>query len=455
MSAHFENALLIIRKLKAAGFSAFIVGGAVRDRELGIDAKDYDIATDAAPDDIKSLFERVVPVGEKFGVMLVIINSHPYEIARFRTESGYTDGRRPEHVAPATVQEDAFRRDFTINALYFDPDTDRVIDYTGGLSDIKNRIIRSVGDACKRFTEDRLRLLRAVRFAARFDFSIEADTYAAIKDQASEITVISAERIGAELALMMSGPNPGRALSLLDQSGLLVGILPEIAALKGVEQPPQFHPEGDVFEHTRLMLELFGGGALTLGGGSLTLGLGILLHDVGKPSTKTFSDRIRFHGHDAAGAGIAAKILSRLRQPKAVIERVTTLVKNHMRFIPAAEMKESTFRRLIAMEGFNELLELYRLDCLGSFGKLDGYEYVLKRMERQERELPKPLISGKDLLAQGHKSGPNIGKILDLVKDAQLEGELSERGDALQWVLKKHPAKKSRGNRKQKSNLPD
>jgi len=427
-----KDALEIVKRLRDAGFRAYFAGGAVRDMIMGVESEDYDIATDASPEEVAGLFARVVPVGKRFGVSLVVLDGGSYEVAQFRTDGAYTDGRRPEKVAPSNELEDVRRRDFTINALMYDPIEDRILDPVGGRRDIERRIIRTVGDPGERFAEDKLRILRAVRFAARFDFTIEPETMSALKTHVPGIHEVSAERIGEELAKMFAGPHPDRALALLDETGLLDALLPEVSAMKGVRQPVRFHPEGDVFEHTRRMLELFGGG-------TVTLAFGILLHDVGKPETFTEDDRIRFNRHDVVGAEKAEEIMRRLRFSKAVTERVGMLVRNHMRFIHVKEMRPSTFRRFIAMEGFDELLELFRLDCLASHGSLELYDFVRREMEKGGDTLPEPLISGRDLLASGYEEGPLIGEILRDVMDAQLEGRVRTRREALSYVRRCHP----------------
>jgi len=443
-----ENALKIVRRLRDAGFRAYFAGGAVRDMIMGVESGDYDIATDASPEEVAALFTRVVPVGKRFGVSLVVLGGKSYEVAQFRTDGVYTDGRRPEKVEPSNELEDVRRRDFTINALMYDPVEERILDPVGGRRDIERRIIRTVGDPGERFAEDKLRILRAVRFAARFGFTIEPETMRALKTHGPGIHEVSAERIGEELAKMFTGPHPDRALALLDETGLLDVLLPEVAAMKGVRQPVRFHPEGDVFEHTKRMLEIFGGG-------TVTLAFGILLHDVGKPETFTEDDRIRFNRHDVAGAEKAEEIMRRLRFSKAVVERVKMLVRNHMRFIHVEKMRPSTFRRFIAMEGFDELLELFRLDCLASHGSLELYEFVREEMEKGRAVLPEPLISGKDLLALGYEEGPLIGEILKDVMDAQLEGRIGTREEALSYVRRRHPPRRRPRNPRRRNNRRD
>ncbi|MFC1694315.1 CCA tRNA nucleotidyltransferase [Candidatus Latescibacterota bacterium] len=432
-----HHAMDIINRLRKAGFRAFIVGGAVRDMVMGLEPKDYDIATDASQKDVERLFDKVSPVGAQFGVSLVFLDGKPYEVAQFRMDGEYIDGRRPLGIEPATELEDIKRRDFTINAMMYDPVEDRIIDLIGGENDITDRVIRTVGDPDIRFAEDRLRMLRAVRFAAQFNFIIKTDTMNSLKYHANHITDVSNERIGDELSKMFTCPHPDLALTLLDETGLLEVVLPEIAALKGIEQPPDYHPEGDVFEHTRYMLGLFGGG-------SPTLAFAVLLHDVGKPVTITKTDRLRFHRHEEAGAAIAVRILKHLRFSRDTIARVEALVRNHMRFMHVKQMRRSTLKRFIAMDGFDELLELFRLDCLASHGSLDLYEFVKDELQLQLKHeeslsLPNPLINGHDLIALGYKPGPLFKKIFSDVMDAQLDGRLAAKEEALKFVQRNFP----------------
>ena len=444
----------IVRTLRAHGFSAYIVGGAVRDMVLDIEPEDYDIVTDAGTDDVNRLFDRVYPIGEKFGVNLVMMGGMPFEVARFRSESDYRDGRRPDIVQPSNAEEDVRRRDFTMNALLYDPMSKQVIDRVGGLEDIRKGILRTVGDPDRRFREDHLRMLRAVRFAARFGFTIEAGAFDAIRCNASLIVQVSSERAGEELKKMITGPHPARALELLDETNLLHEILPEVDAMKGTEQPADFHPEGDVFEHTRRMFELLGGGA------SISLALGVLLHDVGKPVTMTTDDRIGFNRHEEAGAILTRNILARLRFPRSTIDQVVMLVKNHMRFIHMREMRESTRRRFMAMDGFGELLELFRLDCLGSHGDLGIWEYASAEYQKfldeaPSGELPRPLVTGNDLVAAGYDPGPRMGEILRLLHDAQLEGEIATREEALEFAARLFPPDRPSRSPERRKNRPD
>jgi poly(A) polymerase len=422
----------IVSRLRAAGYKAFIVGGAVRDMVMGLEPKDYDIATDASPEEVERLFERVHPVGAKFGVSLIIMGENTYEVAMFRKDGVYEDGRRPAGVDRSDEIGDVKRRDFTINALLYDPADDRIIDHVGGVGDIENRIIRTVGDPFLRFDEDRLRMLRAVRFAARFGFAIESGTMEAIRANARHISSVSPERIGEELAKMFTGQHPDSSLALLDESGLLERVLPEVAAMKAVEQQPEYHPEGDVFEHTRLMLHLFGGG-------SVVMAFAALLHDVGKPPAFSRTDRVRFTGHDEVGAEMAENILRRLRLNGETVTRVRGLVRNHMKFQNVPGMRKSTLRRFMAQPHFEELLELHRLDRLAGNRDLSTYHFLKERMEHPDEEagdltLPPPFLRGGNLIELGIEPGPVFGRILSEALDAQLEGVIASQSEALEWV---------------------
>ncbi len=439
----------IVQRLRGEGFQAFIVGGAVRDMVMGIPPKDYDIATDASPEEVERLFERVYPVGAKFGVSMVLLGKNTYEVAMFRRDGAYVDGRRPTRVDRSDEVEDVRRRDFTINALLYDPEKDRIYDHVGGVEDIQRGIIRSVGDPFQRFEEDRLRMLRAVRFAARFGFVIEPKTMEAIRRNAVRVVSVSFERIGEELSRMFTGSHPELALDLLDESGLLEVALPEVAALKGVEQSPEHHPEGDVYAHTRLMLKLFGGG-------SQVMAFAALLHDIGKPATFTLTDRARFNRHDEIGAEIAETVLRRLRFSGDTITRVHELVRKHMQFMNVPRMKRSTLLRFMARPDFGELLELHRLDCLASHCDLSTYDFLKGEMRREREEnhpltLPEPLLRGDDLIALGMEPGPQFGEILREAMDAQLEGAIRTKDDALKMARENwspHPSRKTLPRRK-------
>lgn len=428
-------ALEIVQKLRAAGHQAYCAGGCVRDLLLDREPKDYDVATDATPDQVVSLFPDALQVGARFGVVVV----HTIEVATFRNDGAYTDGRRPDSVSyTKDPQEDARRRDFTINGMFYDPVEKKILDYVGGEADLRAGMIRAIGDAERRFQEDHLRLLRAVRFAARLGFRIEEGTWAALVQMQASIKSASAERLRDELTLILTEGGARRGFELMDSSGLLAVLLPEITKMKGVAQPPEFHPEGDVWTHTFMMLE-------SLRQPSLTLAWGVLLHDVGKPPTfraaKDTGDRIRFNDHAAVGARMAADICARLRFSGRDTDRVVALVENHLRFIDVPRMKPSTLKRFLRLDGFDEHLELHRLDCLSSHRKLDTYEYVRDLVARlgPEEIKPAPLLSGHDLIALGYLPGPAFQKILREVEDAHLEGTLHTTAQARAWVLARFP----------------
>ena len=420
----------IVAQLRAAGYQAYLVGGCVRDLLLGRAPKDFDVATDARPDRVSELFERSEQVGAHFGVVLVRENASQVEVATFRSDDSYSDGRRPDAVHfEGDPRQDAMRRDFTINALLLDPDTSQVLDFTGGREDLRRRVVRAIGDPEERFQEDHLRLIRAVRFAARLDFEIEAATMEAIQRLHGLIVKVSPERVRDELARILTEGGARRGFELLDETGLLGDILPEVAAMKGVAQPPEFHPEGDVWTHTMLLLE-------KLRHPTVTLAAGALLHDVGKPPTFRVADRIRFDGHVEEGVRLAHGILTRLRFSGEQTEQIEALIANHMRFMHTGQMRESTMKRFLRMDNFIEHLELHRLDCLSSTGKLDTYKRVLARLEElgEEELRPKPLLTGRDLIEQGYEPGPAFGKMLAAVEDAQLEGRVRSREEALELV---------------------
>jgi poly(A) polymerase len=430
-----EAAEQVIERLRSAGFEAYLVGGCVRDLLLQRAPKDWDVATSATPAQAAPLFDTVREVGRHFGVLRVRSGAEWIEVATYRAEGTYTDGRHPDAVRFTDAREDALRRDFTVNALLLDPQTNAVLDFVGGQADLRAKLIRAVGDPTARFTEDALRLLRAVRFACRLGFTIEPATWSALQHEAARIRGTSAERVRDELLAVLTGPMPRRGLELLQESGLLPHILPEIAALRGVQQGARHHPEGDVWEHTLRMFE-------HAEHPSPMLALGILLHDVGKPSTRTEADgEVRFYGHVEAGCTIAARVLERLRIPNRIAAGVLELVGQHMRFLDAGRMKKSTLRRFVLQENFGELLELHRLDALGSRGDLTSWERVRAEQAALAREVPptRPLLSGHDLQALGHAPGPRLGEILAGLVDAQLEGEVVDRDAARLWVERHYP----------------
>jgi len=421
-------AIETIGVLRSHGYTALLVGGCVRDRLLGIAPKDFDIATSALPADIARLFPRSQLVGAHFGVSLLTeAPGVEVEVATLRCEGAYSDGRRPDEVTfVADPAMDARRRDFTINGLFEDPLSGEIFDYVGGRSDLRSRSIRAIGDPALRFEEDHLRMLRAVRFAARLGFAIESDTSAAIRQQAARILLISAERVRDELTRILTQANARRGLELLDDAGLLVQLLPEIKAFQGVEQPPEFHPEGDVWIHVMMMLD-------QLRQPTPTLAWGVLLHDVGKPPTFRRADRIRFDGHAEVGAAMAEKILTRLKFSHDDSEQVSSLVANHMRFKDIRKMRISTLKRFLRLPHFEEHLELHRLDCLSSNRRTDSYEYAQAMLSEFGKEQLRPvsLITGNDLIAAGYPAGPRFKQALAAVETAQLEGEIHSGAEAL------------------------
>ncbi len=425
-----ELARKIVTTLKSSGHLAYFVGGCVRDVLLGGEPKDYDVATDARPDQITALFPNSGLVGAHFGVVLVREQGAQVEVATFRSDHAYADGRHPAGVNFETdPRQDVLRRDFTINALLLDPDRDEVLDFVGGRDDLRNRLIRAIGDPEARFREDHLRLLRAVRFASRLDYQIEPATFDAIGQLHGLIITVSAERVRDELVRILTEGGARRGFELLDATGLLSDILPEIAAMKGVAQPPEYHPEGDVWTHTLMLLE-------NLRNPSATLALGALLHDVGKPPTFRVADRIRFDGHVEKGVEMASAILNRLRFSNEEIRQVLALVANHMRFKDAPQMKVSTLKRFLRLENFSEHLELHRLDCVSSHGHLENYELVRQSMQElpEEQLKPEPLITGADLIAAGYRPGPAFARILAAVEDAQLESKIQNTEAAMALV---------------------
>jgi poly(A) polymerase len=470
-----QHATRIVQTLRERGHQAYFAGGCVRDLLLGREPADYDVATDATPRQVMQIFPQTYAVGEQFGVVLVpseAVNTKAettkdtkghegegpttqssqrpehsstrmtVEVATFRADIGYSDGRHPDEVRfTKDPREDAERRDFTINGMMLDPATNEILDFVGGRADLAAEVIRAIGDAERRFEEDKLRMLRGVRFAARFDYQIEPATLAAIQKLASKIHQVSFERVREELTKMLVEGHARQAFELLDLSGLLREVLPEIAAMKGVEQPPQFHPEGDVFVHTLLLLEKLRPDAS--GSISKTLAGGALLHDVGKPPTfRVAPDRIRFDGHVDVGMKMAADILSRLRFSNYETQQILALVANHMRFADVQRMKQSTLKKFLRMPDFDEHLELHRIDCLSSHGHLDLYEYSREQLHSMPPEeiRPKPLISGRDLMAAGYQPGPLFKEILTAVEDAQLEGRLASADAAIEFVRREFPS---------------
>ena len=453
------TAVEIVRHLQSAGFSAFWVGGCVRDFLLGREPGDYDIATSARPEQVEKLFKRTVAVGKKFGVLVVLEGGHQFQVATYRAEADYRDGRHPEQVTFGDAQADAQRRDFTVNGLFYDPIAEKLHDWVGGEKDLRAKIIRTIGVPEERFAEDHLRLLRAVRFAAQLGFEIEPQTLAAVRSLASKIELISAERIRDELIKLFSPPTFGvppsggktrlvseppeggtpnstpaaRGLVLLLKSGLLPGVLPEVIATLACEQSPDFHPEGTVFEHIRLMLEQLPPGAHP------SLPWAVILHDIAKPATAELdpaTGKIHFYGHEKVGAALAERILTRLRFPRKQIEEIVACVRQHMQFKDVKQMRKATLRRLLMRKTFPLELELHRLDCLGSHGDLGHYEYLVAQAAELEKKpaIRPPLLTGTDLIALGMKPGPAMGALLAEIREKQLQDELKTPRQARAWV---------------------
>ena len=431
-SAMEKTARDVAARLRESGHLAYLAGGCVRDIVRGETPKDFDIATDANPEAVQKLFPHTYAVGAHFGVILVVENGFQFEVATFRADDVYVDGRRPRAVHFSSPEEDAKRRDFTINGMFYDPVAEKVIDFVGGRADIEAELVRAIGDPAQRFAEDRLRMLRAVRFATVLDYQIDNQTWDALLANAVSINEISAERIREELVRMFLSPNRTRGWDLLDSSGLMRAILPEIDAMKGCAQPEQFHPEGDVFEHTRLMLQFLPEKV------SVPLVFAVLLHDVAKPRTATVDNtgRIRFNEHDRIGAEMTEEIMRRLRFSGAEIDATVEMVRQHMVFKDVPKMRVAKLKRFMARPTFDDELELHRVDCQGSHRMLDNYEFLLRKREEFANEpiIPPPLVRGDDLIALGLKPGPKFGEILEAVETRQLEGTLSTSEEALEWV---------------------
>jgi tRNA nucleotidyltransferase/poly(A) polymerase len=422
----FDLALRILHSLRQRRFEAFLAGGCVRDRLRGVTPNDYDVATNARPEAVQALFPRHVAIGKAFGVIIVVDGDARVEVTTYRAEGPYSDGRHPDAVTFSDLETDVRRRDFTINGMMWDPAADRVIDLVGGRDDLAARRLRTIGDAAARFEEDRLRMLRAVRFACELGFSIDPSTADAVRAQAPAILRVSAERIREELKRILVSPERDRGLQLLLDLGLLRPILPEVADLVGVAQPPEFHPEGDVFTHTALCLR-------HLEPPAWPLALATLLHDVGKPPTYSVSDRIRFHEHDKVGAEAGRTICDRLKLSNDEKERVIWVIEKHMAFKDVQQMRPSTLKRLLGHPFFSDLLAMHRADRLASGADLSNYDFCLARLRELPHEAlrPKALINGHDLLALGLPPGPQIGKILREVEDAQLDGAVTTKEEAL------------------------
>jgi len=430
------RATTIVCRLREAGHEAYFVGGCVRDILRGVEPGDYDIVTSARPEEICSLFSHTVPVGISFGVVVVVEDGYSYEVATFRAESGYEDGRRPSHVEFTSAYGDVRRRDFTVNALLMDPITNDIIDYVDGRNDIEDRVIRTIGNPDERFAEDHLRMLRAIRLSANLGYSIDPDTFLTIKRHAFEIKRISAERIRDELTKLLTRGGARRGMEMMSETSLLAEILPEVDCLRGIEQPPAFHPEGDVWEHTLRMLDL-----LPAGKGAENdsrLAWGILLHDVGKARTRSADDSgIHFYGHVREGERIAEALMRRLRFSRADMETVIALIHYHMLFMNVTDMRPNRLKRFLRMPDFQLHLELHRMDCLASHGFLDNHEFCWRKlMEVVDDELHPPrLLTGDDLVDMGFSPSPLFGEILDAVEDAQLDGKISTCDEARRLVM--------------------
>ncbi len=431
-----ELATDIVRRLQGAGFAAWWVGGCVRDLRLGREPQDYDIATSALPAQIEALFSRTVPVGRQFGVVVVVEDGRQFQVATFRAEADYQDGRHPEQVSFGDAQADARRRDFTVNGLFFDPIRDVLHDWVGGEADLRAKIIRTIGEPEERFAEDHLRLLRAVRFAAQLGFEIAPGTVAALQARAGQIRTVSAERVREELVKLFRPPHAARGLDLLRVGGLLEQLLPELAATATCEQSPDFHPEGTVFNHLRLMLARMPADAHE------SLPWAVLLHDVAKPVTATrdpATGSIHFYGHERIGAEMTRAILERLRFPRKQTEEIAGCVRHHMQFKDAPQMRKATLRRMLLRPTFPLELELHRLDCLGSHGQLDVYDLLVAQAEQLARQpaLRPPLLTGHDLIALGLEPGPALGALLREARERQLQDELTTPAQARQWARQK------------------
>ncbi len=414
-----SSALKILRTLRTHGFTALFAGGCVRDMLMGKDPGDYDIVTDAAPDQVRQIFKRTVPVGIQFGIVIVVMKGKKFEVAQFRNTTNPGD----------RLREDAIHRDFTINGMFYDPFSEHLFDYVGGQRDIEQKIIRAIENPYDRFVEDKLRMMRAIRFAVLYNYTIDPAAFAVIQEFSSEINDVSVERIRGELSKILTSPHPDQGIRLLDRGRLLEHILPEITAMKGVLQPVEFHPEGDVFTHTLIMLQ-------QMKNPSPEFAMGVLLHDVGKPKTYTKTDRIRFHDHAHVGANIAEEICARLKFSTKSTEKIVVLVKDHLKFFDAPQMKKSTLKRFMRQEYFTDLLELHRLDCLSSNKALRYYHFCQAKLEefRKEPAHPPRLLSGKDLIDLGFTPGSIFRQVLDYIEDAQLEGIISTKSQALDLV---------------------
>lgn len=428
----------MISRLRQNGFETYFVGGCVRDFIRGVTPGDYDIVTSAKPDDVIALFERTVPVGAKFGVVMVIEGGHPFEVATFRSDDVYEDGRRPTRIHYASVKEDVLRRDFTVNGLLMDPINGEITDYVGGREDIQYKILRTIGDPVLRFNEDYLRMLRAIRFAANLDFTLDEAAKTAIASNAPRILSVSAERIQDELNKILTRGGARRGFELLSETGLLREILPEVGEMRGVEQPPRFHPEGDVWEHTLIMLDTLS--SETAPGTNPMLAWAALLHDVGKPLTRTEDEKgVHFYGHVKWGETIASNILNRLRFSRVQRQIILDLIHQHMVFMNVQKMRKARLKRFLRMPDFDLHLQLHRLDCLASHGMLDHYDFCRDQLQRMEPEdlQPPRLLTGDDLVKMGFEPGKMMGVMLRTLEEEQLEGRILTREQAIEFVQRR------------------
>jgi poly(A) polymerase len=426
-----QEAARIVLQLRSAGFEAYFVGGCVRDFVMGVVPVDYDIVTSALPDQVMALFNRTVAIGAKFGVVAVIVEGHSFEVATFRNDDVYIDGRRPSNVHFTSAKEDVFRRDFTVNGLLMDPITGEITDYVNGLADIEKKIVCTIGDPDKRFQEDHLRMLRAIRFTANLNFNLNSFTQESIAKNVAQIQTISSERIQDELKKLLCRGGARMGLELMAQTGMLREILPEVDAMQGVEQPPRFHPEGDVWQHTLIMLEILSEENRTEA--NPVLAWGALLHDVGKPVSRTDDENgVHFYGHAKQGEQIADEIMHRLKFSRAQREAVLDLILQHMNFMNVQKMRPARLKRFLRMPDFDLHLELHRLDCLSSHGMLDNYQFCRNQLENfaVEELHPPRLLSGDDLIAMGFAPGKIIGEILHALEDQQMEGIVNSKDEA-------------------------
>ena len=429
-----DAAIGVAKKLRDAGFTVYFAGGCVRDALLERDASDYDVVTDATPNQVQKIFPKADAVGAHFGVILVKEEGIHFEVATFRTDGSYHDGRRPENVEYSSPEKDSQRRDFTVNGLFQDPQTGEVIDFVNGKADLEAGLIRAIGNPEERFQEDALRLMRAVRFTAVLDFELDPVTWKAVCDNSHLLEKIAIERVQIEFNKILISPNRRRGLELLVESGLINYFLPEVLDLIGCEQPPQFHPEGDVYVHTCMMLEMIGDKEV-----DLSLALSVLLHDIGKPATFSYdeeAERIRFNGHESVGAEMSEEILRRMKYSNEMISDVRVMVANHMKFMHVMDMRISKLKRFMSRDTFAHEMELHRVDCASSNGIMENYNFVMKKRDEFANQplIPDPLVKGKDLMDLGFKPSPEFKKILTAVQNEQLEGRLDSSEEAVAWV---------------------